>query len=405
MTLLMLNRHRVLTQLPKWIPDSGRRLVVLTARPATAGLAPHWLDRNFRRVEIVDDYDSPMIDHTIDALCEQENITRLLTTAELDIIRAARARERNQLPGQSLTQALAYRDKYEMKLLARAAGISVPEMQLVCNQAELSSFAESYGVPVVIKPRYGRNSVGVMILHETDIRGFCFTEGERLAERYIRGIVYHVDGLMSHGRVLHSWPSRKLYPALDTVTSAVPSISGMLPMSDPLFQRLQHETSAVIGALPAIENVSAFHVEFFRTSNDELMLCEIACRTGGCGIVEVYELAFGINLYAAHLRGQAGEINDISADGSGDRYGWAWYPPQRGILRAMPGSCSLPGVRRFTPYGVIGEWYPGPQSSTDRVAELVFQLAPAQDMLEQLKEADDWWGREAQWSEIELRPG
>ncbi|RSO37035.1 hypothetical protein DMH15_18605 [Streptomyces sp. WAC 06725] len=398
MALLLLNRRPILPYLPAWLPEAS--LIVLTAKSALTGPSPRPPEKCFTRLETVDDYASAEVDELIDTLCADEDVERVITTAEIDVVRAARARERHGLPGQTVAGALAYRDKYRMKALAARQGVPVPPMALVRDTGELRSFAAVHGLPVVVKPADGAGSVGVRVLRDHRAVGECELPGDGtwLAERFVDGVVCHVDGLMAKGEVLHGIASRYLHANLDTATHGAPSISGMLTPSDPLADRLAGATAAVVAALPAVEEVTAFHAEFFHTPDDGLLLCEIACRPGGCGIVEAYELATGVNLYAAHLRGQAGlPVGVPDQDGARSRYGWAWFPPRRGMLRHLPAACPLPRAHRFAAYGEVGTSYQGPGSSTDSVAELIFRVDGGEEVEPQLRAVEDWWSGEALW--------
>ncbi|UNO43221.1 hypothetical protein [Streptomyces sp. MST-110588] len=398
MALLLLNRRPILPCLPAWLPRES--LIVLTAK-STVTRPSHRPPRElFTRLEVVEDYASAEVEELIDALCADGGVERVITTAEIDVVRAARARERHGLPGQSVAGALAYRDKYRMKALAARHGIAVPPMALVRDTGDLLSFTAVHGLPVVVKPADGAGSVGVRVLRDHRAVRECELPGDGtwLAERFVDGVVCHVDGLMAKGEVLHAIASRYLHTNLDTATYGAPSISAMLAASDPLAGRLAEAGAAVVAALPAVDEVTAFHAEFFHPPHGEPLLCEIACRPGGCGIVEAYELATGVNLYAAHLRGQAGLPVDVpDRDGARPRYGWGWFPPRRGTLRRLPATCPLPRTHRFAAYGEVGTYYQGPSSSTDSVAELLFRLDETEETEARLRAVDDWWSREVLW--------
>ncbi|MFE0104624.1 acetyl-CoA carboxylase biotin carboxylase subunit family protein [Streptomyces sp. NPDC059009] len=401
MALLLLNRRSILPDLPDWLP--GESLVLVTARSALAEPIPDRLARRFHRIEVVDDlvYESGEVDRLIDALCARHDVERLLSTAEFDVVRAARARARHGLPGQSVASAVAYRDKHVMKRLAAGHGVAVPPMAPVRDTADVLSFMDTHGLPVVVKPHDGVASVGVRLLRDRreaerlELGG----AGGLLAERFVDGTVCHVDGLMAGGRVLFGAASRYLYGNLDTATHGAPNISAMLADDDPLAVRLLDATAAVVAALPAVEEVTALHAEFFHTPDDDVVLCEIACRPGGCGIVEAFELSTGINLYAAHLRGQAGLPTPAAVEGERPRHGWGWFPPRRGTLVRLPSSCPLSGTVRFTAHGAVGSYSEGPTSSSDRVAELVYRLPDAGDVEDTLRAVDNWWASGARWDD------
>ncbi|MEU2085509.1 ATP-grasp domain-containing protein [Streptomyces albus] len=393
MALLLLNRRPVLDRVPAWLP--GASLIVVTDRSA-ARYAPTGA---FVRTQLVDDYTSPRVDGLIDTLCASGRIERVLTTAESDVVRAARARERYGLPGQRTASALAFRDKSLMRRLAARHGVAVPEAAVARDAGDLVDFARAHGLPVVVKPADGAGSVGVRVLRDQRQLRSCPLPADRtqLVERFVPGTVCHVDGLMSEGTVLHAVPSRYLHPNLDTATDGIPSISGMLAPGDPLAPRLTEATAAVVAALPPVPVPTAFHAEFFHTLDDTLVLCEIACRPGGCGIVEAHELATGVNLYAAQLRGQAG-LPVPRPEAGRPRHGWAWFPPRAATLERLPEFCPLPYAHRFAAYGKTGVRHDGPRSSTDSIAELVFRLDDGQDVTARLREIEDWWSREVRWA-------
>nr|ACH85565.1 NikS-like protein [Actinomyces sp. Lu 9419] len=390
-----MNRREVLADLPAWLP--GERVVVVTARTAVDAL-PHPVE-GLHRVEVVadDHYGSADVESLCEQLCREEGVTRVLSTAEVDIVRAARLRERLGLPGQSVESATAFRDKHVMKTAAAAAGVRTAEMALVDGPAGLLEFAERVGCPVVVKPVDGAGSIGVRVVGDEVAARTCELSSDRrwLAEQYLTGRLCHVDGLMAWGLVLLSRESVYLHSNLDTVARSVPSSSAMLPTEDPLAVQLRAQTAAVVAALPPVPDPTAFHAEFFAEPGGPV-LCEIACRPGGCGIVESVELSTSVNLYAAQLRGQAGLGVPLVV--RTDRFGWAWFPPRAATLRALPENCPLPGTRRWRALAEPGTRHDAPASSTDRVAELVFRLEPAADADTVLREIDAWWDAAAVWS-------
>lgn len=424
MTLLLLNRRPLLDRLAAWFPDCAEELVVVTDPSALGDAGPAAWSGRFRHLEVVDDYAAPETGELVERLVRAHAVERILTTAESDVLRAARLRHRLGLPGQTEASALAYRDKHVMKTLAGAAGVPVAPMRMVHAGAELADFADEHGLPVVVKAVDGVACLGQRVL--TDPTSLREPAGPwpapLLAEAWIEGDTFHVDGVMAGGAVLFGRPSRYLNSQWLTHHGSAPLVSGMLAADDPLFARLQQAVRDVVRALPAPEGACAFHAEFFRTADDRIVLCEIACRAGGGSIVEAFELATGVNLHGASLLGQAGRTADLPRPGTVVRHGYAtWYPPvETATLRRLPQHCPLPGTVKYVPSGRVGHRYHGPDSPSHRVADLFFRLpddgpgdrlvggpgsttdgvlgsTPGDRLTDRLREVDRWWAGAARW--------
>jgi hypothetical protein len=180
----------------------------------------------------------------------------------------------------------------------------------------------------------------------------------------------------------------------------------MVSKDDPIRLRITEFIAKVVRALPAIEEVTAVHAEVFHTANDILILCEIACRPGGCGHVPVYQYALGLNLYAESLRGQAGSTNQPAdlLDNPRCMAGFGWFPPRNGILRQLPKHCPLPGIFSYSTSGKIGSTYESARSVSDNIAR-AFAAGPAdQDLKPTLDALQAWWKDACIWQSKSIRP-
>ncbi len=86
------------------------------------------------------------------------NVDRIETLWEPLVMLAARLRERIGVPGMSVADALAFRDKGVMKERVEAAGIRTPRSARSTTRAGCRDAAEAIGFPIIIKPIAGAGS-------------------------------------------------------------------------------------------------------------------------------------------------------------------------------------------------------------------------------------------------------
>ena len=406
MTLLVLNRRRFVEQIPAWLEDIDRDLILITARSVISDEVLERCRDAYRDILIVDDYDHPVVDEIIVTAARRHAVDRILSCTEIDVLRTARAREMLSLPGQHIASAVAYRDKFEMKSLVAAAGLAVAPMCRLHTASDLDDFVRAHGLPVVVKPVDGGGSVGVEVLsNRRSIERRIADLPEKfhephIVEAYVEGEFYAVNGLMAAGEVLQMW-SFWSTPNLSTVSEGRALIQWMLLPDDDLNRRLQEYARAVIRALPAPPDVTAFHAEVFHTPEDEIVLCEIACRPGGNGTVPAYEHELGVNLYAATLRGQASGRRPADLwtcpTGLG---GWATFPPRAARLVHLPDRCPIDGVYSYTTTGRIGVMHTSAHASADHIAQVLVSGPMGQSLAPTMQRISKWWNEACVWETV-----
>ncbi|UKE73366.1 ATP-grasp domain-containing protein [Xanthomonas graminis] len=405
MTIIVLNRRKIASQIPDWLEPLGKPIVLITDRIALS--ADFTMDSRLRYAEVivVEDYGLDEVKAIVKDVAIRYSAERIVSCAEVDVLRAAEIRESLSIPGQTVESAVAYRDKFVMKGLLSASGINVAEMADVNTSNDLRRFAGHAGYPIALKPRMGSGSVGVCVLRdERDFLAQSQNWNEpMLAEKWVDGRFLTVDGLMHEGRVLQVWPSYTT-ANLDAVAGGSLLKSTMLARTDPIRTFVSAFVSQVVGILPPVSDVTAFHAEVFLRPDGSLCLCEIACRPGGCGHVPVYERAFGINLYAETLKGQAGvafgqnmslplEILQRHAAG------FVWFPPRRGTIVNLPDRCPISGVADFRPTAKTGQYCVGPRSVADHVAQALLQGKPDDDLIGSALAVESWWNGLGVWEQ------
>ncbi|MGW2047352.1 ATP-grasp domain-containing protein [Streptomyces sp. NPDC001858] len=342
-------------------------IVVLAARDKIESAGeqlPGDADHDFTHLELFDTLDDERVPHRALALAEQHRITHVVAHHEADVALAARLRERLGLDGAWSADITPFRDKALMKRLARQAGIEVAPHTVPGTAEQARDFAARHGFPVVLKDRAGYNSIGLSIIADQDALELrleqAYRDGARddlLIEAFVPGRMCHVDGLVVDGRTVAAWPSQYQYDLASFGTDPGPRVDLTLDVDDPLTPRLLRLIEQTLTALKPADSrlrTHAFHAEVFHTPDDRLVLCEIAARSGGAKVREVFEVLFGIRLAVHVTRAEAG-LPLPAIEGAVD---------DRGALRprCMSGqvlTMKRPGLVRSLPAVPDEEWVRG----------------------------------------------
>ncbi|MEU2574973.1 acetyl-CoA carboxylase biotin carboxylase subunit family protein [Streptomyces anulatus] len=395
MTTLVLNKKYSLSQMAPWLAGMEKEVSLVCGPTVARSQESETLLRELRHIEFRPDYSRS---EWLVPLCRDLRVERIVATAESDVLRAAYVRQLLDIPGQSVASAIAYRDKYIMKSIAAANGIPVAPMALVRTVADVERFAEIHGFPVLLKPRAAAACQGMTIVQDLAEARLLPSGLDNIIEAWMDLPLFHVDGLMREGVVLHCSPSRYALPNLESTTNAQPCVSAMLdPITDPRAALLRRWTAEVVRALPASPHTTAFHAEFFCGGDDDVYLCEIACRPGNPVLAEVQERAYGYHLHREVYRGQiADEEFALPPAGPAGLFGWAFFPPRDGVLVKAPES-PHPDMLWVTSTASVGKRYKNPVAPLDHLAKAVFR-ADRNAVESSLDAIVEWWTEGATWS-------
>lgn len=321
-------------------------------------------------------------------------IERVIATSEYDILRAARIRACAALPGQTVESAKAFRDKVIMKDLARKrVQVPIPYRRLE-SAVDLFEFVDEVNLPIVIKPVDGAGSLRASVIHDRADLMSWLGEGSLQGfevEPFIHGDMYIVDGLYCHGKIQLAWSSRYVSDCLSHTRGEGVSVA-QIGDNNPIHTRLMKFCEELFLALPMPETTT-FHTEVFLTPGDELVLCEVASRTGGGAIRRLGELTFGVDLHMLWIRSQAGM--DISAQIEATRqnsvmYGFAQIPPIKSEIAKLPNQIPFDFVVEY-----IQELNPtlsdsGPLESSSKSATIIVRGESTEILERNLGHVVDW---------------
>ena len=231
---------------------------------------------------------------------------RVLTNWEPTVLLAARMRERWGVPGMSVDTAMGFRDKEIMKVRLRAAGLRVPNSRRVRTAAEVHAFAEEIGFPLILKPIGG---AGCADTYKVDSRaeldlalGAIGRLSEASCEEYIEGDELTYDTVCMRGKPVFENVTHYMPKPLDASKNEwiSPMAVSIRDLSRPDLEAgltLGREAIRVLGMDDGFT-----HMEWFRTPSGEAVFGEIACRSGGAGIVDQMNYTCDIDLFREWAR-------------------------------------------------------------------------------------------------------
>jgi len=260
----------------------------------------------------------------------------------MDVLRGATLRAELGLPGLTVDQAAAYRDKLLMKRYAAAAGMRVPAFAPARDVADVRAFAAAHPGKLIVKPVDASGSTGVHVLDALtgvdDLAGEL-ASGRYEVEEFIEGPIYHVDTVQVDGVRIAALPSRYTGAGCLSHLEDTGYGSRNLGRDEPLHDRLVAETWRLIEALPSPATLLT-HAEFFVTADDEIVLCEIAARVAGGLIPEMLAQVLGIDPRHLQARVECGlpvDLDDVARRAvTAPRAGFSGLPPRHGTVIAVP---------------------------------------------------------------------
>jgi biotin carboxylase len=281
------------------------RVFLITKEKWRAEEWPH--DSIDEFITLPDDASPDHFIYAVTQIARRHKLSRVVALEEFDVITAGLIREHLRLPGMTSAEARLFRDKLAMRGVAQAARVNVPEFAHVLNYAELHEFMERVPAPWVLKPRTDVSAIGIKKMHEAeqvwraidalDARARLNEQSSfYLLERFIAGEVYHVDSIVSGGKVQFAGVSIYGRPPMSVAHEGGVFISHSLERKSRDRRRLLEINQQVIKALGLRRG--ATHAEFIKGAADgEFYFLEIAARVGGAYIAETLEAASGINLW------------------------------------------------------------------------------------------------------------
>jgi biotin carboxylase len=245
------------------------------------------------------------ITNTVTYLARSRRFDRIVALDEFDMEAAAHLREHMRIPGMGRTAIAHFRDKLAMRYAARAAGIAEPEFTRVLHYDELRAWMDRVPDPWVLKPRAEASAIGIRKVHNAEQLWQLLEElGDRqsffLLEQFVPGDIFHVDSIVSEGRVVFAAVSGYGKPPMQVMHEGGVFTTRVLDRGSGETQALTAINAELLPALGMVRGVT--HAEFIRGGDGRYYFLEAAARVGGAFIADVVEFATGLNLWQEWAR-------------------------------------------------------------------------------------------------------
>lgn len=243
--------------------------------------------------------------HTINAvsfLARTRPFERIVALDDFDVEVAAMLREHLRIPGMGETTVRHFRDKLAMRMVAREAGLTVPDFVHVLNYDKLREFMERVPGPWVLKPRSLAGALGIKKVHNSEefwrlIDELGDLQSHYLLERFVPGDIFHVDTIVYERQVLFAIASGYGRPPMEVSHGGGIFTTRILERESDDARQLLDENARVMAALGLLRGLS--HTEFIKAHEDgRIYFLETSARVGGAHIADLVEAATGVNLWA-----------------------------------------------------------------------------------------------------------
>ena len=224
---------------------------------------------------------------------------RVVALKEDDLLVGAQLRADWDLAGPRPADLLRFRDKYLMCQAIASAGLPVPAFAAVTGEQSVLDFADTVGWPVVVKPRVGSASAGVVVLTgPQDLAELPPFSEPMMVQAYNPHPIHHVDGVFTGRQVLCSRVSRYTNTCVGFRDGV---FLGSVEQDDQLIESAA-QAAATAFLLALTDRPTPFHLEVFVERRGTEVSCtflEVGARVGGAEIPFIWRDLHGYDLMRA----------------------------------------------------------------------------------------------------------
>lgn len=404
-------RHLMNLSIPDWKEDLSNQKVILftddTIKVRTFLDKQNAFDEvHFFKVMDLNDTVLP----TALRLNRNKKINKIILFSEDDILRFAELREFLGIQGQTVNNATKFRDKSVMKQLANNNRIQSAKYKKVSSVLELFSFIEEVGYPFILKPISGCGSfdthkitdnINLNKLLELGLFNGAGTEKKWLAEEFIDGDFYQIDGLIINNKPFAHVITSLAGSRLDYLKGKI-DITHTLSTDNKLHKVLTRFMGKIQNVFPFEKN-SIFHIELFIDSNSTVILNEVACRLGGNSINEKVLYHSGIDLKRSFVKSEINNSNCIVGHLiNAELTGVIYVPQVNGTLKNFPNKETIinsPSLIHYEINTEIGMKYESLIYTTSPIATFFFKAETEKELKKNMQAFEEILSNSIKWGD------
>jgi biotin carboxylase len=320
------------------------------------------------------------------AAAADASIDGVVAFSERHVVAAGLLADELGLRGPGLRAAVASRNKALQRHAFERAGLLQPLFALAETQDDAAAWA-ARRYPVVVKPLDGTGSSRVEIVADEHALRASGSAADSpvpfLVEEFLGGPERSCEAIVADGRLAFAILTEKETTSPPTCVELAHSIPAPEPAIVAGMEDAAHRVARALGMRDGI-----MHLEL-KLEADGPHVLEVAVRTPGDFIMDIAELATGLDLYGAVVDVALGRT--VDARPRRQRAAGVWFPaPPVGTVAGVDGLerlPELPGVVRCDLRLSVGDRIPPLRSSRDRIGAVVVEAPDRKTLAARLEAA------------------
>lgn len=222
-------------------------------------------------------------------LCKNFNIAAVIASTEKSVVPAALLQSQLNISGNSISTAVACRDKLQMKIAIAQAKFPLAAYKLIVPTTTADELIAELQLPIVIKERASSGSRGLYIAYNKDELVSHMSVG-CLAESFINGKELSIESFIHNGKILFV-NFTQYY--LDRAINIMPAEFDADTQAKLILFNQQ-----VINDMNIKQGMT--HLELF-ISESGLVFGEIALRPPGGYLMDLLQISYGFDAWQAFI--------------------------------------------------------------------------------------------------------